>query len=340
LRHGHPLCTLRETIEGYFQRWSGGKFLFPRNLDPVVSVASCFDDLLVLKDHPSRAESDTYYVDDTRLLRAHMTAHDVELLRAGHRAFITCGDVYRRDTVDRTHYPVFHQVDGVRLFTSGEADTPAVISDLQNGLKGLASELFGPDVKMRWVDGDFPFTSPSLELEVFWGGEWLEVLGCGELRRGVLERGGVSDEMTRGWAFGLGLERLAMILFAIPDIRLFWSKDPRFTKQFVAGDLSTRFKPFSSYPAVAKDVSFWVNETDGSGKAFHQNDVHEVAREVGGDLVERVECVDTFARDGRTSHCFRVMFRSMERSLTHAEINELYHNMRANLESRKDITLR
>jgi phenylalanyl-tRNA synthetase alpha chain len=340
LQQGHPLCTLRETIERYFQRRSGGAFHLVRDLDPVVSISSCFDDLLVLKDHPSRAESDTYYVDDERLLRAHMTAHDVELLRAGHSAFICCGDVYRRDTVDRTHYPVFHQVDGVRVFASGEVDTPEVMLDLQDTLEGLAGEVFGSGVEMRWVGGDFPFTNPSLELEVLWGGEWLEVLGCGELRRGVLERGGVKDPGSRGWAFGLGLERLAMILFEIPDIRLFWTKNPRFLDQFKAGDMSTRFKPYSSYPAVCKDVSFWVNDVPSNGAPFHENDVHEVAREVASDLVERVECIDTYARDGRTSLCFRVTFRSMERSLTHTEINELYHEMRARLNATDVITLR
>jgi phenylalanyl-tRNA synthetase alpha chain len=336
LRRGHPLCTLREAIEAYFHAASPGVFHTPRGLGPVVPASACFDDLLVPAGHPSRADSDTYYLDEGRawLLRAHMTAHDVALLRGGHRAFIHTGDVYRRDTVDRTHYPVFHQVDGVRLFDGAPSD--AVVADLRHVLEGLARDLFGPSAQTRWVAADFPFTSPSMELEVRWAGEWLEVLGCGELRRGVLQRGGVEDPATRGWAFGLGLERLAMVLFGIPDIRLFWSDDPRFRGQFRPGDLSARFAPYSAYPPVAKDVSFWVVDA----ARFHENDVHECAREVAGDLVERVECVDRFARDGRTSLCFRVTFRSMERSLTHAEINELYHELRARLARHLPVTLR
>lgn len=334
LKRGHPLCTLREKIQDYFQQREPDHFKFYNDLSPVVSIAECFDSLLVPANHVSRAASDTYYIDETTLLRAHMTAHDVGLLRSGVRAFINCGDVYRRDTVDRTHHPVFHQVDGARLF---EAGTPqaTVIADLKDALGGLARELFGVDTRTRWVESTFPFTNPSFELEVHWGGEWLEVLGCGELRRGVLDNAGV-DGQTTGWAFGLGLERLAMVLFGVPDIRLFWSEDPRFSAQFRDGDLSTRFKPFSVYPPVAKDVSFWVEDKE----RFHENDVHECARLVAGELVEDVRIVDRFVKEERESLCFRVTFRSMERSLTHAEVNRLYFELREDLESKLPVELR
>lgn len=219
-------------------------------------------------------------------------------------------------------------MDGVRVFDGAED----VVGDLRAVLEGLARELFsGADV--RWVPGDFPFTYPSFELEVFWRGEWLEVLGCGELRRGVLEKAGVAG---RGWAFGLGLERLAMVLFEVPDIRLFWSENERFLKQFKEGDMAARFQPFSNFPAVQKDVSLWVEDDD----RFHENDVHEKAREVAGDLVECVECVDTFVKDGKRSLCFRVTFRSMERSLTHVEINELFGEVRRRVSDELPVTLR
>lgn len=330
-RSGHPLCTLREAVEQHF---SG--FYLPRSLHPVVTAESCFDDLLVPTGHPSRAESDTYYLDSacTRLLRAHMTVHSVELLREGRRQFVCTGDVYRRDTVDRTHYPVFHQVDGVRVLEG--VDSLAIMDDLRASLSGLVRRLFGADVETRWVEAEFPFTDPSLELEIFWGGEWLEVLGCGELRRGVLERGGITDPSVRAWAFGLGLERLAMVLFGIPDIRLFWSDDLRFVTQFPPGDLSARFAPYSAHPAVAKDLSFWVDDES----LFHDNDVHAIARDIAGDLVEHVECVDRFERDSRTSLCFRVSFRSMDRSLTHVEVNELYHQLRAHVAAHLPVSLR
>jgi phenylalanyl-tRNA synthetase alpha chain len=100
---------------------------------------------------------------------------------------------------------------------------------LKTTLEGMVEAIFGK-VEMRWVDAYFPFTEPSMELEIFFEGEWLEVLGCGVLRREIAETAGVDNEV--GWAFGLGLERLAMVLFDIPDIRLFWSEDPRFIRQF------------------------------------------------------------------------------------------------------------
>ncbi len=132
----------------------------------------------------------------------------------------------------------------------------------------MAKHLFG-NVEMRWKEDYFPFTEPSFELEVLFNGNWLEVLGCGVIHDEVMASSGREKEM--GWAFGLGLERLAMVLFGIPDIRLFWSSDERFLKQFRAG-LITTFVPYSKYPLCYKDVSFWLPAT---GK-YHSNDAYEV----------------------------------------------------------------
>ena len=120
-----------------------------------------------------------------------------------------------------------------------------------------------------------------------------------------------------GWAFGLGLERWAMKLFEIDDIRLFWSKDPRFTSQFKAGEIS-KFKPYSKYPACYKDIAFWINDD------FNENNFHEVVRGVSGDLVENVELIDEFThpKSNRKSVCFRVNYRHMDRSLTNEEVDK------------------
>lgn len=114
---------------------------------------------------------------------------------------------------------------------------------------------------MRWVDAYFPFTEPSFEMEIFFNGQWMEVLGCGVMQQQILD--GAGGQGKRAWAFGLGLERLAMVLFNIPDIRLFWSGDERFTKQFKAGcfkagGVGAKFTPYSKYPPCFKDVSFWL----------------------------------------------------------------------------------
>lgn len=104
------------------------------------------------------------------------------------------------------------------------------MNDLKEGLEGMVKELFGQDTPQRWVDAYFPFTNPSLELEVYYDNEWMEVLGCGVIQQAILEKANRGHDV--GWAFGLGLERLAMVLFKIPDIRLFWSTDERFLNQF------------------------------------------------------------------------------------------------------------
>jgi len=250
----------------------------------------------------------------------------------------------RRDEIDSSHYPVFHQMEGVKMFNEDElfgcdSDDDVirlVEQDLKKGLEGLAKELFG-DVEMRWVDAYFPFTDPSYELEIFFGGEWLEVLGCGVIHREIVESSGRGKQP--GWAFGLGLERLAMVLFSIPDIRLFWSEDERFHSQFRSGEIVT-FEPYSKYPACFKDISFWTG--DDVGKPFHPNDLNEVVRDVAGDVVERVELVDTFVhpKTKRLSNCFRISYRSMDRSLTNEEIDLLQNEVRTVVSEKLGVELR
>ncbi len=303
------------------------------SLPPTVPVKSCFDDLLIPLDHPSRSPTDTYYASPTHCLRTHTSAHQSDLLRSGLGAFTCTGDVYRRDEIDRTHYPVFHQTEGVKLFDGGTS-VEEIEDDLKGELEGMARGLFG-EVEMRWVDAYFPFTEPSFELEIYYQGEWLEVLGCGVMQQRIIEAAGV--EGKRGWAFGLGLERLAMVLFKIPDIRLFWSEDPRFHKQFKEGEVS-EFRSYSKYPPSPRDISFWCSEE------YHQNDLFELIRDEVGDedLVEDVELFDEFThpKTGRTSHAYRITYRSMDRSLTNDEVNVIQDAVRERVVKELGVELR
>ncbi|GLC48484.1 hypothetical protein PLESTB_000103000 [Pleodorina starrii] len=335
----HPIGIIKQAIYDYFEARNPGLFTKFDDRFPIVSTRANFDEVLVPADHISRSPNDTYYVDANTVLRCHTSAHQAETLRAGHSAFLVTGDVYRRDSIDATHYPVFHQMEGVRVFSeadwlaSGLDPTKLAERDLKDALEGLARHLFG-DVECRWIDAYFPFTEPSFELEIFFKGKWLEVLGCGVMEQRILD-----DNFKPGhkaWAFGLGLERLAMVLFDVPDIRVFWSNDDRFLKQFSAGDLKSRFKPYSKFPACYKDMAFWVSPE------FSENNLCELVRSIGGDLVEEVTCIDTFTnkKTGRTSNCYRIVYRSMERSLTDEEINALQEQVRSQVAQVLKVELR
>jgi len=176
---------------------------------------------------------------------------------------------------------------------------------------------------MKWIDEYFPFTDPSIELEIFFNDDWVEILGSGVILDGVMVNGGRDIEKECGWAFGLGLERWAMKLFEIGDIRLFWSQDERFLKQFKEGEI-TQFKPYSKYPACYKDITFWIPSD------FNENNFMQVVRAVASDLVETVELLDEFhhPKHNKTSKCFRINYRHMDRNLTNEEVDTLQNKLR------------
>jgi phenylalanyl-tRNA synthetase alpha chain len=302
-----------------------------------VTVQQNFDELGFAADHPGRAPSDSYYLNKTHMLRTHTSTHEIETFRKGHDRWLLAADVYRRDEIDRSHYPVFHQMEGAYVLPTRDIkavmlnenakmevaqqeamkegriliDDPTVAGITSNpwqtqhdeelarivdkslklhlnrlvlGLFGAGQKLRGQTapLQVRWIEAFFPFTTPSYEVEVLFDGKWLEILGCGVIQQATLERADVPHKM--GWAFGLGLERIAMVLFSIPDIRLFWSQDDRFLSQFSAGRLST-FSPYSRYPPCYKDISFWTRP------GFHENDFCDIVRNVAGDLIADVACV-------------------------------------------------
>lgn len=352
----HPLNIIKQRIEEYCNEYAKEKYkktaenksesfqLFD-DLSPVVGVKECFDDLLVQETHVSRQSTDTYYLAPDKVLRTHTSAHQLTLMSKNIKMFLCSGDVYRRDEIDGSHYPVFHQMEGVKIFSENEFDGVAskeqqlkiVEKDLKEILTGLAEHLFGK-VEMRWRNDFFPFTDPSFELEIFFQDKWLEVLGCGIIHPQVIKNAKLSEN-TVGWAFGLGLERLAMVLFEIPDIRLFWSEDERFLKQFQDGKIS-KFVPYSKFPPCYKDVSFWLPIAES--QEFHSNNVYEVIRDIAGDLVESVILFDQFKhpKTQLISHAYRINYRHLDRSLTNTEVDEVQEQVRAQLVAQLGVTLR
>ena len=469
LQPDHPLTITRKLIESRFPKYKTHNELFP-----IVTTGQNFDSLGFPLDHIGRSRTDTYYLNKETVLRTHTSAHQADTFRENEsEGYLISADVYRRDAIDRSHYPVFHQMEGARTWDRQQAEkegkslariiqddtakiprhdiavddpnptfysernplqaahspeeTEAITAHLKRTLEDMVVTIFNAaksaadtdsasrdePLKVRWVEAYFPFTSPSWELEVYWQGDWLEVLGSGIISQHILNNASVSNRV--GWAFGLGLERIAMLLYSIPDIRLFWSEDTRFLSQFSEEQPIRRFVPFSKYPACFKDVSFWLRSSSSaaggagpihppgstasqqpvtspisrqiatpnntntavastspwhlsaatpgtsgtagsaspvppaapapiplSSTAFHENDVMEVAREVCGDLVEDVRLTDEFVhpRTGRRSMCYRINYRSLERTLTNDETNQLHERLRTLLVDRLGVELR
>ena len=321
----HPVKIVKDLIYSQMAKIPG--FLTFDGSPPVVTPEQNFDSLLIPKDHPSRSKSDTYYLSEGRLLRTHTSAHQVDLLRMGHRKFLVTGQVYRKDDIDATHYPIFHQMEGVALMDPGKDPVDDLKETITHVLKGLF-----PNSPIDFKPDYFPFTEPSWEVVVHRMGE-LEVAGCGVIHPGVLMNAGLDPGKERGWAFGLGLDRLAMTLFEIPDIRILWSEDSRFLSQFKDKEI-TVFKPFSSQPACYKDIAFWL-EGD-----YQEKDFLEIVREEAGILVEQVREIDSFKKDGKTSKCYRIVYRSMDRTLRNGEVDEIQECVRHGVSKRLNVKLR
>ncbi len=324
----HPLEIIKRKIYEYFSS-TEYPFKFFEDLPKVVSVEDNFDKLLIPHTHPARGKTDTYYVDETHVLRTHTTAHQNYLIEQGHEYFIACGDVYRKDELDSHHAPIFHQVEGVVLF---DTDQQVDLSEKLIGLlAGLVNHLF-PNCEYRTNSDYFPFTDPSYEVEVKYQDKWLEILGCGVIQPKILENTGKTNK--KGIAFGLGLERLAMILFDIPDIRYFWMEDPKFLDQFKSGQI-TKFIPFSPLNPIFKDVSMFIKTEDVvDNKWIKENDLLDVIRDHCNDWISSIECIDNIylEKKQRYTRCYRATYKPKDYTITNpAEFNDVVNSIQNNI---------
>ena len=294
-----------------------------------ITVADNFDRFDFPKDHPARRPSDTYFVSNDRVLRTHTTSMWLYYLddpktretleKRGWIGELCYGKVYRKDEIDSRHFPVFHQIDGLSI--SKRSVKEITLKDFQDILAEITRGVFGPKVEFRFLDDEFPYTDPSTQMEIRWGDQWLEIFGAGLVKDSVLKNFGFDPTVYNGWAFGFGLERLAMIKNNIPDIRIFWSEDPRIKNQFTS--INSQFKEVSKYPEIIRDISFVVSKTTSL------NSFYEIVREAGRDLVEEVKMTDQYEDDkkfgaDRKSYTFRIVFRSHERTLLNDEINKIH----------------
>ncbi len=187
-----------------------------------------FTALNIPEDHPARAMHDTFYVDEQHVLRTHTSPVQVHYMqdREPPLRIIAPGRVYRVDS-DATHSPMFHQVEGLWV------DEQVSFANLKGVVQDFLQRFFErEDLVVRFRPSFFPFTEPSAEMDMSWNGGWLEIGGCGMVHPNVLGHVGIDTEKYRGFAFGLGVERLAMLRYGVNDLRLFFENDVRFLKQF------------------------------------------------------------------------------------------------------------
>ena len=206
----------------------------------VESVFNAFDGLNSPQNHPSRDLTDTFYITEDTCLRPHTSSVQIRTLLTQKPPIkvISPGRCFRVDTPDATHSPMFHQIEGLLV------DEGVSMADLKGTLDYVAKQLFGPETRTKFRPHHFPFTEPSAEVDVSCfkcggkgcrvckGSGWIEILGCGVVHPKVLEVGGIDTEKYTGFAFGMGIERVAMLKYGVDDIRLFYENDMRFIDQF------------------------------------------------------------------------------------------------------------
>ena len=232
----HPVTITIEEISKVFKSMG-----FTLTEGPEVeTVFNNFDALNAGPNHPARDWTDTFYVNDDVLLRTQTSPVQVRTLlnqKPPIRVFAP-GRCFRCDTPDATHSPMFHQVEGLVV------DEGITMADLKGVLDSFAKQMFGPEARTKFRPHHFPFTEPSAEMDVSCfkcggkgckvckGSGWIEILGCGMVHPNVLKVGGIDTEKYTGFAFGMGVERIAMLKYGIDDIRLLYENDMRFIEQF------------------------------------------------------------------------------------------------------------
>jgi phenylalanyl-tRNA synthetase alpha chain len=228
----HPLSMTMEKAVDVFTKLGYDTVTECEDSPEVETDYYCFEALNCPKDHPARDMQDTFYLTEDRelMLRTHTSA--VQIRQLGKRdpplRIVAPGRVYRRDSIDATHSLMFHQVEILALEKRGELN----LGHLKGTVEHFLEQMLGPDIEVRFRGSYFPFTEPSMEVDVFFGGRWLEVLGCGMVDPKVLEMAGIDPEEYSGFAAGFGVERFAMVMHQISDLREFYKNDKRFLEQF------------------------------------------------------------------------------------------------------------
>ncbi len=190
-----------------------------------------FDALNIPADHPARDLQDTFWMEDSNVLRTHTSPVQLRVMKAGRLPIrVVCiGRVFRNEATDATHEHTFHQVEGLLV------DREVSVAHMLYVMRSLLQELFGKDIEVRLRPAYFPFVEPGFEMDMRWRGAWLELVGCGLVHPNVLRAGGIEPDVYSGFAFGFGIDRLVMLRYGLDDIRHFMGGDLRFLRQFTRG---------------------------------------------------------------------------------------------------------
>jgi phenylalanyl-tRNA synthetase alpha chain len=232
----HPITQMRRRIEDIFVGM-GYEVFDGREVD---TVYNNFEALNTPEAHPSRDPQDTFYLDERTVLRTHTSPSQIRAMQAQAPPIyvVSLGRVYRRDTIDATHTPIFHQVEALVI------DRGITLADLRGTMEAFAGAVFGGAREIRMRTGYFPFTEPSVEFDMICylcdgagcavckRSGWIEMAGAGEVHPNVLEEVGYDASQWQGFAWGLGIDRIAFSRHGLPDLRLFWENDIRFLRQF------------------------------------------------------------------------------------------------------------
>ena len=219
----HPITLVRDRVVALFSQMGFSVAEGPEIEDEFHN----FSALNFVDHHPAKESQAPFYLPDGRLLRTHTSPVQIRVMKNQKPPIrvITPGRVYRRD-YDATHTPMFHQLEGLVV------DAHCHFSNLKSLLQDFLDQFFEKEMTLRFRPGYFPFTEPSAEVDIDYNGRWLEVLGCGMVHPNVLENVGIDSSIYTGFAFGIGLERLAMLRYGISDLRMMFESDLRFLDQF------------------------------------------------------------------------------------------------------------
>ena len=346
----HVIKLLYEKIKEYITKYHINSEILVYRLDPIVDVKDNYDNLLVAKNNITRSSTYTHYVTESTVLRTHTSAQMPRILNELSKKedwddvmILLPGLVYRRDVTDRKHLSVIQQLEMWRVCKvsqSGRVKRDSLL-EVINGL----SEVCAPTWKKRAVEKTHPYTTEGIEINLVKNDQDIELLEGGLIHPKVLMNAGLDPKKYSGWAMGIGLDRLAMILKEIPDIRYLRSNNPRIKEQMY--DLN-KYVEVSLQPPIKRDISYCVPVS------YVQEDVHqEIKKAIGKDegIIESIEILNEIGseemdekireRIGCTSDLknilVRITLRDLERTLTKSDANKIYGLIYQKVNYGKDI---